>query len=56
MDKIEIESEGPEVETEIRGIVGVVIKIMIDKIGEVIAMNIEIDQGTKQNEKDRLSD
>ena len=44
MDKIEIESKGLEVETRIRGVVGVVIEIMIDEIREeVIAMNVEID-------------
>ena len=39
MDKLGIESEGPEVETEIGGIVRVV-----NEIGkEVVAVNVEID-------------
>ena len=42
--KCGIESEGPEVETEIRGIVGVVTEIVINQMGEVIAVNVEIDQ------------
>ena len=49
---MEKESEGPEVETEIRGAVGVVNEIMIDHIGEeAIAVNVEIDQGLKHQNK-----
>ena len=52
MDKREIESNVPEVETEIRGVVGVMIKIVIDQIGkEVIAMNIEIHWRLKHQNK-----
>ena len=42
-------------ETEIRGIVGVGSEIVIDQIGEeVVAVNVEIDQGLKhQNKKER---
>ena len=35
-----------------RGVVGVMSEIMIDQIGEeAIAVNIEIDQGSKQEER-----
>ena len=52
VDKGEIESEGPEVETKIRGIEGALIKNVIDQIGEeVIAMNIETDQGLNYKNK-----
>ena len=47
-----IESKGPEVETEIRSIVGVMIKNVIEQIGgEVVAMNMEIEQGLKHKRK-----
>ena len=48
MDKMRIESKGPGVEIEIRGIVGVVNEILIDQTGEqVIAVNVEMDQSLK---------
>ena len=48
----EKESKGPEVETEIRGIVEVMNKIMIDQIGEeAIAVNVEIDQDSEHQNK-----
>ena len=57
MVKIEIESKGPEVETKKRDVVGVVIKIVIDQIGQVIiAMNVEIDQGLKHQNKKKRTD
>ena len=40
--------------TEIVGTVGVASEIMIYQIGEVVAVNVEIDQGLKhQNKKGR---
>ena len=52
MDKRGIERKNPEVETEIGGVVGVVIENVIDQIGEEVeATNVEIDQGLKHKNK-----
>ena len=46
------ESQGPEVETEIRGVVGVVNEIVIYKVGEkAVAVNVDIYQGLKHQNK-----
>ena len=52
MNEKEKESKGPEVETQIRGLVEVVKDIVIDQIGEKAkAVNVEIDQGLKHQNK-----
>ena len=52
MDEMKKESKDPQVETEIRGTVGIMNEIMIDQIGDkAIAVNVVINQGLKQKER-----